>query len=81
MLTEWPVVGRVAVLSRLLAALDSGRTRRPVVLHGAAGVGKSRLLSEALGRLTDRGTPVVHIVGSPVDAEIPFWRSRASVAG
>jgi predicted ATP-dependent serine protease len=47
-----------------------------VVLHGAAGVGKSRLLSEALGRLTDRGTPVVHIVGSPVDAEIPLAQSR-----
>jgi ATP/maltotriose-dependent transcriptional regulator MalT len=46
-LLRWPFVGREVELDRVAGAL---RTRQGVVLVGEAGVGKSRLLSEAIER-------------------------------
>jgi type II secretory pathway predicted ATPase ExeA len=72
MVTEWPLVGRDAVLQRLVAALADRRAIGPVVIHGPAGVGKTRLMAEALQQLDDHDLSVLHVVGSTAEAEVPF---------
>jgi DNA-binding SARP family transcriptional activator len=46
---DLPLVGRDGALGLVLEACDAGT--RPVFVHGAAGVGKTRLLEELLARL------------------------------
>ena len=71
MLAPWPLTGRSAQLEEL------GRHYRDqelagVVLHGPAGVGKTRLAEEAL-RLAERGgRRVERAVGHPATREIPL---------
>src|SRR4051794_34328452 len=45
---RWPFIGREPELERVVSALATGRG---VVLAGDAGVGKTRLLAEALARV------------------------------
>ena len=49
------LVGRASELDDLLGAADGTGGTRMVLLSGDAGVGKTRLLTEALGRLRGRG--------------------------
>ncbi len=66
----WPLVGRDAELDcvgRLLRRGEGG-----VVIAGPAGVGRSRLGSEALALVRDRGAAVAQIVGTRALASIPF---------
>ena len=71
MIAPWPLTGRSAQLEEL------GRhyrdpARAGVVLHGPAGVGKTRLAEEAL-RLAERGGRTVsRAVGHPATQEIPL---------
>ena len=71
MIAPWPLTGRTAQLEEL------GRhyrdpARAGVVLHGPAGVGKTRLAEEAL-RLAERGgRRVERAVGHPATREIPL---------
>ena len=71
MIAPWPLTGRSAQLEEL------GRhyrdpARAGVVLHGPAGVGKTRLAEEAL-RLAERGgRSVSRAVGHPATQEIPL---------
>ncbi|MGD9701216.1 MAG: AAA family ATPase [Acidimicrobiia bacterium] len=71
MIAAWPLTGRTAQLEEL------GRhyrdpARAGVVLHGPAGVGKTRLAEEAL-RLAERaGRRVERAVGHPATREIPL---------
>ena len=71
MIAPWPLTGRSAQLEEL------GRhyrdpARAGVVLHGPAGVGKTRLAEEAL-RLAERGGRAVsRAVGHPAMHEIPL---------
>jgi DNA-binding CsgD family transcriptional regulator len=71
MIAPWPLTGRSAQLEEL------GRhyrdpARAGVILHGEAGVGKTRLAEEAL-RLAERGgRPVERAVGHPTTREIPL---------
>src|SRR5688500_16463529 len=63
---EAPFVGRDAQLGVLLAALDDSiATSRPhhVLVEGAAGIGKSRLVREFLGAARDRASTVAVLQG------------------
>ncbi|MFD7629657.1 AAA family ATPase [Streptomyces sp. NPDC059851] len=68
-----PLVGRGAELDRLEAVLD-GRGGRPGVvdLTGAAGIGKSRLLTELCERAADRGMTVLRGRATEYERHIPF---------
>ncbi|MGH8899741.1 MAG: LuxR C-terminal-related transcriptional regulator [Egibacteraceae bacterium] len=67
----WPLVGRQEVLRRIAEAM-----RRPgaagVVLVGAAGVGKTRLATEALGEAGRRGLDTLWTVATEAAASIPY---------
>jgi DNA-binding CsgD family transcriptional regulator len=71
MTAPWPLTGRTAQLEELGRHYrDPGRAG--VVLHGPAGVGKTRLAEEAL-RLAQRGGRAVErAVGHPATQEIPL---------
>ncbi len=71
MITPWPFAGRTAQLEEL-----GQHYRDPncagVVLHGPAGVGKTRFAEEAL-RLAERGgRRVQRVIGHPATQEIPL---------
>jgi DNA-binding CsgD family transcriptional regulator len=60
----WRFVGREPELTRLIAA-GSGRTGRGLILSGTAGVGKSRLLREAVAGL-HAGRHAIHAVSANI---------------
>jgi DNA-binding CsgD family transcriptional regulator len=66
----WPVVGRNEELELFLDAVD-GDEGATVVVLGAAGVGKTRLVREAAARLEQHGRVVRWVVGIP-SADVPF---------
>ena len=67
----WPVVGRddeLALVDDLLGPRDSAG----VVIAGSAGVGKTRLLDEALVRASGRGLRTMRAVATAAARSIPF---------
>jgi DNA-binding CsgD family transcriptional regulator len=71
----WPLVGRedeLAALGRLLAASGRGAGPRGVVLFGEAGVGKTRLVSEAVAGHRDRGGTVEWVRATEAARAIPL---------
>src|SRR3954447_18619791 len=71
MTAQWPLTGRSAQLEELGRHYRDA-ARAGVVLHGPAGVGKTRLAEEAL-RLAERGgRRVERAVGHPATREIPL---------
>ena len=69
--TSWPLVGREDELDFIAQAMD--RPGAPgVVVAGVAGVGKTRLLAEAIIRAGDRGRPTATAQGSHSARAIPF---------
>jgi DNA-binding SARP family transcriptional activator/tetratricopeptide (TPR) repeat protein len=80
------LVGRQALLARLTSLLDMEEDRGPrlVALRGEPGVGKTRLLSEALAEARRRGSTVLRgrayeaEVGRPLGPWIDALRSLAS---
>ncbi|TMC60504.1 MAG: LuxR family transcriptional regulator, partial [Chloroflexi bacterium] len=56
------IVGRDEELGRIERALDAAAGGRPVLLlvRGEAGIGKSRLVREAIARARGRGSAVLH---------------------
>ncbi|MFD5147055.1 AAA family ATPase [Streptomyces sp. NPDC058401] len=78
MVDRTPLVGRGAELDRLDEVLDGtgggGRGASPCVvdLTGAAGMGKSRLLSEVCGRARERGLTVLRGRATEYERHIPF---------
>src|SRR6478736_9330692 len=68
-------VGRRSELSLLDAALDeldAGRDRA-VEIVGAAGIGKTRLLTELAARADARGHIVLGGAGADLERDLPFW--------
>jgi len=68
---RWPIVGRRAQLARFEEALASGETQG-VLVHGPAGVGKTRLADECRLGAEARGHPTERIVGSVTAAALPL---------
>jgi ATP/maltotriose-dependent transcriptional regulator MalT len=66
---ESPFVGRQAELDQVAAALAGGRG---VVLAGDAGVGKTRLLVEAVERSTGSGTRVLQVWATRSSGVVPL---------
>jgi predicted ATPase len=66
----WPLAGR----DEELGAIETALARPPagVLLVGDAGVGKTRLLREALARLRARGSDCDLVVATRAAASIPF---------
>ncbi|MFE3995922.1 AAA family ATPase [Streptomyces goshikiensis] len=68
-----PLVGREAELDRLDAVLDGpGGPPGVVDLTGAAGIGKSRLLTEVCGRAEECGLTVLRGRATEYERHIPF---------
>src|SRR5215831_2130515 len=68
------LVGRedeLAVLDRLVGDAVAGQGR-VVVIDGEAGIGKSRLVAEAVGDLPRRGATLLTSVGEPLELHRPF---------
>jgi DNA-binding CsgD family transcriptional regulator len=83
--TPWPLVGRGEELDRLTKALSGGA--RGIVVHGPAGVGKTRLASELLAAATDRGrrggrtTATSGTASTPLGALAPLLPPESLAAG
>lgn len=67
---QWPFVGRDELVT-LLRSLWSGGLSRGVLVHGPAGIGKTRLADEFTGSLGD-DAPVLRCVGSPASQNTPY---------
>jgi len=68
---EWPLIGRDAILRRLIGTLD-GSTASTIVIWGQEGVGKTRLASELGRTAAERGRTVDRVWASPSAGAIPF---------
>ncbi|WP_352231278.1 LuxR C-terminal-related transcriptional regulator [Actinomadura sp. NBRC 104412] len=69
--TSWPFTGRTSTLDEVDSLLRTGGAQG-VVVAGAAGVGKTRLVREALDRLEPGLFTVLQVGGTAADAGIPF---------
>jgi DNA-binding CsgD family transcriptional regulator len=69
--TRWPFIGRTSALDEVDSLLRTGAAQG-VVVAGAAGVGKTRLVGEALERLEPERFRVLRVGGTAADAVIPF---------
>jgi len=67
---QWPFVGRGHILEQLGQLLFD--QRRPVLLAGPAGVGKTRLATELLDCARRQGFPTAHVTATRAAAQIPF---------
>lgn len=70
MAAAWPLVGRAEELEFVVHAL--GQQPGGVVVAGGAGVGKSRLATEALARLETAGRSTASCLGSRSAASVPL---------
>src|SRR5688500_7974572 len=72
----WPaaLLEREHEVERLRAALDAvgQRAGGALVIEGAAGMGKSRLLQEARARASDLGLRVLHARATELERGFPF---------
>ncbi|TQM44301.1 putative ATPase [Pseudonocardia cypriaca] len=70
-----PLVGRGEDLGELLAALESVRQGRmaTIFLSGDAGVGKTRLVQELVGRAEGTGATVLLGAATDIAESPPFW--------
>jgi DNA-binding CsgD family transcriptional regulator len=66
---RWPFLGRESELDEVAQALA---TRQGVVLAGDAGVGKSRLLGEAVERAAASGLRVLHVRATRSSGVVPL---------
>ncbi|MEO3856464.1 LuxR C-terminal-related transcriptional regulator [Acrocarpospora sp. B8E8] len=63
-MSSWPLVGRAGELDRIVAVM-TGRAGNGLVVAGPAGIGKSRLLSEARSRAGAWGAGVSWVFATP----------------
>lgn len=74
----WPLVGREHELAQLADGLVAGRHQ---LILGHAGVGKTRLATEAVAPLVDAGTTVRRIAGNPAGTAVPLAAFAALAPG
>jgi DNA-binding CsgD family transcriptional regulator len=68
-----PLLGRLEEQNLLTSLLDDVATHgQALVLHGEPGIGKSRLLSEAVRTARERGMTVLTTTGVQSEAHLPF---------
>jgi DNA-binding CsgD family transcriptional regulator/tetratricopeptide (TPR) repeat protein len=67
----WPLIGREVELERIAGIVASGE-HNGVVLHGEAGVGKTRLARDAVARAAAGGAVTLWAVGTATAASIPL---------
>jgi DNA-binding CsgD family transcriptional regulator len=79
-LEQWPVIGRAAELELFDRALGGGDAAG-LVIHGAAGVGKTRLADECRERAAAGGHPTERVVGSRTAALLPLSAVAALLPG
>jgi DNA-binding CsgD family transcriptional regulator len=79
-LQRWPIVGRRSDLEVFERALGSGE-RAGLVIHGRAGVGKTRLADECRQQAAAGGHPTEHVAGSRTVALMPLGAMAALLAG
>jgi predicted ATPase len=71
--TASPLLGRLEEQRLVTTLLDDVATRgRALVLHGAPGIGKSRLLAEAERAARERGMLVLVTAGVQSETHLPF---------
>lgn len=68
--SSWTLVGRTSELERIERSRSSGD--RAVLLNGAAGVGKSRLMHEALARFSQAGAQTRWVQATSSAATVPL---------
>ena len=72
MVTQWPLVGRDEELANLRHLLGASREPKGVALFGDAGVGKTRLISEAVDACRNDGMAVEWVRATEAAREIPL---------
>ena len=71
MARRWPIVGREAQLALFGRSLSSSEGAG-LVIHGRAGVGKTRLADECLRLAAAAGHPTERVVGSRTTSRVPL---------
>jgi DNA-binding CsgD family transcriptional regulator/tetratricopeptide (TPR) repeat protein len=79
-LPRWPIIGRRSELEVFERALGSG-DKVGLVIHGRAGVGKTRLADECAGLAAASGHPAERVAGSRTTALLPLGAVAALLAG
>ena len=79
-LPRWPIVGRRSELEVFERALASGECSG-LVIHGQAGVGKTRLANECAEQAAAHGHPTERVAGSRTTAQLPLGAVVALLAG
>jgi len=78
-LPRWPIVGRRAELEVFERTLGSGELAG-LVIHGRAGVGKTRLADECRQQAAAAGHPTERVAGSRTTALVPLGAVAALLA-
>jgi DNA-binding CsgD family transcriptional regulator/tetratricopeptide (TPR) repeat protein len=79
-LQRWPIVGRRSELEMFALAMGSAG-RAGLLIHGRAGVGKTRLADECAEQAAAHGYPTERIAGSRTTAPLPLAAAAALLAG
>ncbi len=79
-LQRWPIIGRHSELEVFEKTLCSGE-HTGLVIHGRAGVGKTRLADECLQWASAGGHPTERVVGNRTTALLPLGAVVALLAG
>src|SRR6516225_1415653 len=79
-LPRWPLIGRRAELEVFERALGSGQ-QAGLVIHGRAGVGKTRLADECAAQAASSGHPTERVAGSRTTTLLPLGAVAALLAG
>jgi len=80
MVPRWPIVGRQAELAVFEEALASGE-HAGLLIHGRAGVGKTRLADECRQLAAAAGHPTERVFGSRSTAEVPLGAVAVLLTG
>lgn len=77
------IVGRDAEVARIVQALDpsADRSGRALLVHGPAGIGKSRVIAEGTARAERSAVRIVRVRATPFDGASAYAAFRGVVRG